>query len=312
MKKKYKVIIDMDIGDDIDDAFALLLAMKMKLDIIGITTVFRNTSERARIAKKLLKLYGNGYESVPVFAGYGKPYVNVADISSHLCQYTPDIEKNEYAPDSENADDAINFIIESCNEYKEDLRIIAIGPFTNIAKVIEKDGSALENINGLYIMAGAFFKHYVDWNVHCDPEAAKIMFDSLNGIKCYGADVTHQLTISASDDKCILGYNKDNPAVKYVSELYALWKGGDEDKLAKLHDPLVIACTENPELCGMVTSPVAVITEGLARGLTLNVEGYKKYSSNPAYKDFDLSKRQRIAQTVDRKKVIELFMKCFK
>ena len=66
MPKKYKVIIDMDIGDDIDDAIALLAAMKQGFDIIGITTVFRNTPERARMAKKMLKDFGNGYENVPV------------------------------------------------------------------------------------------------------------------------------------------------------------------------------------------------------------------------------------------------------
>jgi tRNA A37 methylthiotransferase MiaB len=48
-------MIDTDIGDDIDDAFALLLAMKLNFEIVGITTVFENTDQRARIAKKLLK-----------------------------------------------------------------------------------------------------------------------------------------------------------------------------------------------------------------------------------------------------------------
>ena len=52
-----KVIIDTDIGDDIDDAFALYLAMHLKLNIIGVTTVFKNTLERSRMAKKILKLY---------------------------------------------------------------------------------------------------------------------------------------------------------------------------------------------------------------------------------------------------------------
>ena len=50
-----KYIIDMDIGDDIDDALALYFAMRLDIDIVGITTVFGNTEKRARIAKKMLK-----------------------------------------------------------------------------------------------------------------------------------------------------------------------------------------------------------------------------------------------------------------
>ena len=49
MDEKY--IIDTDIGDDVDDAFAVMLAAKSKLDVIGITTVFRNSMQRAKMAK---------------------------------------------------------------------------------------------------------------------------------------------------------------------------------------------------------------------------------------------------------------------
>ena len=62
--KKY--IIDTDIGDDIDDAFALDLALKLDLDLVCVTTVFRNVRERAAIAKKMLRLYG---KKLPVYAG---------------------------------------------------------------------------------------------------------------------------------------------------------------------------------------------------------------------------------------------------
>lgn len=139
MNEKLKVLIDMDIGDDIDDAFALLFAMDMNIEIVGITTVFRNTIERARITKKLLSLYGNGYERVPVYAGYGKPLSGDADEISHLCQWTDDLYDGIYAPDSESPEAATDFIIECCEKYGEELTVIAIGPFTNIAKVIEKD-----------------------------------------------------------------------------------------------------------------------------------------------------------------------------
>ena len=52
-----KIIIDTDIGDDIDDALAITFALNSpEVDVVGITTVYRDTVKRAKIAKKLLKL----------------------------------------------------------------------------------------------------------------------------------------------------------------------------------------------------------------------------------------------------------------
>ena len=67
-----KVWIDTDVGGDIDDALALLLAMSsQQLEIIGVSTVYENTLARAKIAKTLLSL--GGKEGVPVYVGEGTP-----------------------------------------------------------------------------------------------------------------------------------------------------------------------------------------------------------------------------------------------
>ena len=56
---KTKIIIDTDIGDDIDDALAIAFALESpELEIIGITTVFKNVVARAKIASRMLKLAG--------------------------------------------------------------------------------------------------------------------------------------------------------------------------------------------------------------------------------------------------------------
>ena len=62
------VIIDTDIGDDIDDAFALALALKSpELKVLGVTTTFGNTEMRARLVDRYLKAVGRS--DIPVFAG---------------------------------------------------------------------------------------------------------------------------------------------------------------------------------------------------------------------------------------------------
>ena len=65
-----KIILDTDIGDDIDDAYALALILgSAELELVGVTTVFGNTPARTRQAQTILKLAGR--EDVPVATGCG-------------------------------------------------------------------------------------------------------------------------------------------------------------------------------------------------------------------------------------------------
>lgn len=309
MNKKYKVIIDTDIGDDIDDAFALLLAMQLGLDIIGITTVFKNTYQRARMTKKLLSDFGRGYENVPVFAGCATPIAEKPCEYPDLCQYTDDIEDDKFTPDSCREDDAVGFITESCKKYGDELIVIALGPFTNIARACLAEPGIFDGIGKFIIMGGAFYKQYADWNVMCDVEAAKIMFDSVRNVNALGADVTHQLRLDESDDKRIIDYS-GSPAGEYVSRLYSLWKLSHGNKIGILHDPLAVYYALNPEVCETEKAHIEVIDSGYCRGLTLNVNAYGKAKMNGAYTEC-AAKLHTVAKTVNRKLMIKEFMRCF-
>lgn len=300
MLPKKKLIIDTDIGDDIDDAIALYAAMRNEFEIIGITTVFRNTADRARQAKKLLTEYGNGYERVPVYAGYGTPIGAEAELWPHIPHYTPDLEQNSYEPESQNPADAVDFIIESSRRWGTELVLLAIGPFTNIAKAIEKDAAALNSISRVVIMGGAYYRQYADWNVMCDVEAADIMFRSLDNLECIGADVTH-LTVSEERLYENLMHHKGSErAHRYLSQLCAMWRTECPQASLVLHDPLAVYYLANGGLCSMRAASVIVITDGYARGLTLNVDAYTKKAYNPkAYVGFDDTRKALVATAVD-------------
>src|SRR5438874_10668074 len=65
---KSKIILDTDIGDDIDDAFALALAMRSpEVEIVGITTAWGNTELRARLAQRFVQ--ENGVPAIPIAVG---------------------------------------------------------------------------------------------------------------------------------------------------------------------------------------------------------------------------------------------------
>ncbi len=296
-----KYIIDMDIGDDIDDALALYFAMRLDIDIVGITTVYGNTEKRARIAKKMLKTYGGKYADVPVIAGYGNDSDGFA--RTYLCQYTDDLGGDEYAPDK---GDAADFIIDCCKKYGSDLAVLAIGPFTNIAKVIEKDKDVLNTVGRVAIMGGAYFKQYADWNVMCDVESAAKMYENVSVLECMGADVTHTLAIGEENSEKLKSLTH-NDTVKYLSSLYRVWIEKARIKCAFLHDPLVIYYAVDPKVCEMAEASVQVITDGAARGLTLNVTSYGKARMNDYYKNTEL-KKILVAKSIDSKSFVELFM----
>lgn len=305
-----KYIIDMDIGDDIDDAFALLLAMELKMDILGVTTVFRNTPERARVAKKLLSLYGKGYENVPVYAGYGDPIAaKQPEPRPRLCQYTDDLYDDIYTPDSIEPEDAVDFIVNSCRKYGKDLTVIAIGPFTNIAKVVQKAPEALNLACELVIMGGCYFKQYSDWNVICDVEGAKVMFDGVNNVNGIGSDVTHRLPLSLQNNEIIFSEHK-KPAQNYVGQLYRQAKKANS-AIGCIHDPLAVYYAYDKSICKCENAPVAVITEGYARGFTVNTKAYRHTMCNDAYKDFDLTRTHTLARDVDVERMMKVFMTCF-
>ena len=312
MHQKPKLLIDMDIGDDIDDAFALYFALQQGYEIVGITTVYRDTAARARLAKKLLTEYGGGYETVPVYAGYGDSFAGQPPLScpTYLCQYTPDLDDARFAPDGEDPAAAVDFIVDACEKYGKDLTVVGIGPFTNLARVIEKDPTALGKAKKVVIMGGAYYRQYADWNVMCDVEAAEVLFRCTDNLTCVGADVTHQLDIGEENSRYLLSLQPDDPAAAYVCGLYALWctRTG---KRGVLHDPLAILYAAEPEVCRMEKACVSVITEGIARGVTLNVDGYGKAAFNPACREIRVDRKIKVAADVRREYVIRRFMDCF-
>jgi inosine-uridine nucleoside N-ribohydrolase len=311
MEKKLKFLIDTDIGDEIDDALALYAAMRLGLDIVGVTTVFRNTEERARITKDLLIAYGNGYESVPVFAGYGSPLGQVErDSWEHTCHYCDALDREELSPDGKSPADAVDFIIDCCKRWGDELVIVCLGPLTNLAHALKKDAVALASVKKTVIMGGAFFKQYADWNVTCDAPAADVVFEKSNRLECVGADVTHTLDIGWANLERLTSCNGDGAMAK-VRDYVSLWKAEITDRAPTLHDPLAIYYAADESVCDTADVSVKVITEGAAMGMTLNVDAYSKAYINPAYSEITPHK-VTVTTRVDSQKFIDTFMDLFR
>lgn len=264
-------ILDTDIGDDIDDAFALDYALKKELPLAGITTVFKNTLDRARITKKLLKLYG---KNIPVYAGLSQTLDKINRSTEHCCQWTDDLATDEYAPENISEAQAVDFIIDCAEKFGTKLVILAIGPLTNIAAAIEKNPQVMNKIGGIIMMGGDYYTQYAEWNIFCDVAAANIVFSCDIPITAFGHEVTSLFKITEKQQQYILGMNSDKYHA-YLAELARLWiLSKPINWRIVLHDVLVIrkACEDFCE-----TKEIHVHLEtnsSYAYGMTANIDKF--------------------------------------
>jgi purine nucleosidase len=191
--------------------------------------------------------------------------------------FSPDLD--QWEPDR---GDAVDFILDSCRRRGKELTVIGLGPFCNLAEALRRDPEALNLAGRVVIMGGAYFRQYADWNVMCDVPAAAVMFGGLSNLVCIGADVTHRL---AADDFLMDALRGDtgNAAFRYIREQYRQWQADHPKNKLVLHDVLTVYYTLDPSICAMERIRVMLLTEGFAKGLTLNVDAYSKSWLNSAY-----------------------------
>ncbi|WP_164545639.1 nucleoside hydrolase [Paenibacillus albus] len=261
--ERTKIIIDTDIGDDIDDALAIALALESpELDVIGITTVFKNVTARAKLAVNLLSMAGRS--DIPVYAGIASPILNKVDINEIPCQYSE--EKDGHANGfGKNGND---FIVDTIMKSDGDITLVPIGPLTNIAVSILREPAFKHKVKEIVMMGGCFYSHLSEWNIRCDPEAARIVFESGIPIRAVGLDVTVQCVLTEEDVNRLKTSHKQSGA--YIPELLDRWY-----KVAKhlpmMHDPLAVCAVFDNRMLEFQQDEIVVETQGeFTRGQTYN------------------------------------------
>ena len=168
----HKVILDTDIGTDVDDALALAVLLGSKdVELIGISTVYGDVRLRSAIAMHLCSLVNR---PIPTFIGESNP------ISGREVWMSGSEGKNFKDLDSYNPQDtsAVNFLVEAVNSQPQSIDVIAVGPLTNIARALESSPDFVKNVKRVWIMGGDFTQTKVEHNFKCDTAAAKIVLES--------------------------------------------------------------------------------------------------------------------------------------
>jgi len=220
------LVLDTDIGDDIDDLYALCLAARHPLlDLRAVTTVYGDTQARARLAAKALRILGRG--DVPVGAGIsfakaraarGETPPDFARIESHLSYVTTaDPEYGRAYPD------AAGVIGRALAESDELVALVGIGAESNLAEFVRgADEPTRRKIRCLALMGGETDENLVEHNIGCDPEAADYLFNCGLPVFLATYSVAKRLVMTMDEVAAAFGGRVD-PVSGMLAECTALW-----------------------------------------------------------------------------------------
>lgn len=301
-----KVIIDCDPG--IDDSLALMLALSVEeLEVAGITIVCGNAPVEMGFenAKKVLKHMGR--LDVPVFVGAEKPlkreYVNALD--THGADGLGE-SFLEPVPGYRQPQSAVEFMAGTLKQ--GDCSVIALGPLTNLARLIEADREAFDRIQELVSMGGNFRSHgncspVAEYNYWADPDAAALVYrtlaengeasrencgsgdtlpDRLTRIHMIGLDVTRKIVLTPD----LLEYldrldHFHGDFVRKITRFYYDFHWEWEHLVGcVINDPLAVAYFADRSLCRGFEAYVDVETGGISLGQTV-VDSMNFYRRQP-------------------------------
>lgn len=172
-----RIIIDTDLGTDIDDVFAMAFALRHpEFQVEAITTVTSYPVERARLARHLLDL--DGYTDVPVAAGLALPAYRLEpkERQAYLERQPNHTQVADGVKTPFPRGAAVSTILELADRYPGEIGIVAIGPLTNIAEALMADPELPSKLKFISIMGGEFNRNHREYNVLMDPEASDLVY----------------------------------------------------------------------------------------------------------------------------------------
>ena len=266
-----RIIIDTDIGDDIDDSLAIALAsVSPEIHIAGITTVYKNVRRRAELANKLLGCYG--IRNTPVLEGCMSPIASCIEHGETPVLWAAGDDEGYNKEESH----AVDFILESLEKDPETI-ILAIGPMTNLAAAVQKNPSVMKNAT-VYAMGGAFDSAFAEWNIVCDPEAVAIVLSNILNIRLFGIELTSKVWLEDKDLQEI--QESLAPGAKLITRMISSWrsKRGFE---SYLHDVFPLCGIIYPELFTFTAKKISVELHGtITRGTTVAGADYFRNSKD--------------------------------
>jgi inosine-uridine nucleoside N-ribohydrolase len=214
------VILDTDIGTDIDDAYALVMLLHHSdFELLGVTTVSGDAVARARLAAKLLRVAGPEWQRVPVYAG-----------TSTAAQYMKQVEwATGFASPSLHASGGVDFMRRAIEARPGKVTLIAIGELTNVAALLEGTPGIAAKIRAISLMGGSIYRGYApgskpepEWNIRSNAHAAQVVFASGVPLRVAPLDSTADLRLTP--DMRVALFSGGTPLNDALASLNSIWR----------------------------------------------------------------------------------------
>lgn len=270
--QRIPVILDTDIGDDIDDTWALgLLLQCPELEVKLVLTDYGRPMYRSRLVAKLLQAMGRS--GIPI--GLGLEVAGVGGVESQaewlgsydLSQYSGPVYTN-----------GVQALIDCIRASPEPVTIIAIGPLPNIAAVLEREPGIAARARFIG-MHGSVRKGYggkpgpdAEWNVRCDPGAArKVLSAPWREILLTPLDTCGLVALAGEEFARVR--DSDLPVPRTILENYRIWAARRRDlapanvleRSSTLFDCVAVYLAVSQAFCEMETVPLRVTEDGFTR-----------------------------------------------
>lgn len=282
-KQEKKVILDTDIGSDIDDAVALAYLLKHpQCHLMGITTVSGQPVERAKLASALC--IAAGKPDIPIYPGTESPIL-AAQKQPEAIQ-APALANWKHASSFPKGE-AVEFLRRTIRQNPGEISLLAIGPMTNIGLLFATDPEIPGLLKELVLMCGVFENEiphlpHGEWNAVCDPHATAVVYRARSRVhRSIGLDVTYQVRLSPEE----VEQRFTAPILQPVKDFARLWFRHAGAMV--FHDPLAAATLFRQDICGFESGQVDVDLESrYVSGMTL----FRRENNGP----------HQVAVTVDR------------
>jgi inosine-uridine nucleoside N-ribohydrolase len=260
-----KIIIDTDIGTDIDDAFAVGLALHSpEFKILGVTSAWGDTHLRARLLTRFLK--ETGRPDIPIAMGIPKQPPGKVEILSQA-PYA------EGSPADLQYPNAVDFLLEQIRAHPGEITLISIGPETNLGAAIERDAATFRKLKRVVLMGGSVYRGYSqsnygkthgpdpEWNIICDIQAAQKVFTS--GVPLYVMPLD-STQIKLQELERAEMFKSGTALTDALLVLYTQWARG-ATQTPTLFDAVAVAYAMHPELCPAQPMRLRVDEQGYTR-----------------------------------------------
>jgi inosine-uridine nucleoside N-ribohydrolase len=252
-----KILLDTDIGTDVDDAVCLAyLLAQPECDLLGITTVTGQADRRAALASVLCRQAGR---EVPIFPGAERPMRGaqrqpVAQQAAALPRWPHETRFPQ--------NQAIEFMRRTVRAHPGEVVLLTIGPLTNAGLLFAADPEIPYLLRGLVLMGGIFSRQpflepdRLEWNVTSDIHATGIVYRAPVKLhRSVGLDITQQVVMAAEDVR----RKFTAPLLQPVLDFAEIWFEEFFPSIT-FHDPLTAATLFDEQICSFQPGRVTVDT----------------------------------------------------